>query len=100
MGTVTLYVGLAYDSMPASTGWQARLSADLEHYGRTLTEALSWIPDWAAAAVLLAAVALLAWRALGQVSQEDDSEEELGEGPEETKDEQETKEETFEYRDA
>lgn len=94
MGTVTLYVGLAYDSMPASTGWQARLSADLEHYGRAITEALSWIPGWAAAVALLVAVALLAWRALGQVSPE-----KAEESPEEPKEKQETKEETFEYRD-
>ena len=99
MGVVTLYVGLAYDSMPASTGWQANLSADLEHYGRAITEALSWIPGWAAAAVLLLAVALLAWRALGQVSRED-PEKEPEERPEELEEKQETKEETFEYRDA
>ncbi|MDP9485821.1 MAG: hypothetical protein M3Q49_08575 [Actinomycetota bacterium] len=98
MGAVTLYVGFAYDLMPASTGWQARLSADLEHYGRVVTEALSWIPGWAAAAALLAAVALLAWRALGEVSEEEPGEPE--EGPEEPKDTQETKEETLEYRDA
>ena len=99
MGVVTLYVGLAYDSMPASTGWQANLSADLEHYGRAVTEALSWIPGWAAAAALLVAVALLPWRALGQVSREE-AEEESEERPEEPKEKQETKEETLEYRDA
>ena len=99
MGAVTLYVGLAYDSMPASTGWQANLSADLEHYGRAITEALSWIPGWAAAVALLLAVALLAWRALGQVSRED-PEEEPEERPEEPEEKQETKEETLEYRDA
>ena len=98
MGAVTLYVGLAYDSMPASTGWQANLSAHLEHYGRAITEALSWIPGWAAAVALLLAVALLAWRALGQVSREE-PEEEYEERPEEPEEKQETKEETLEYRD-
>lgn len=98
MGVATLYVGLAYDSMPASTGWQANLSADLEHYGRVATEALAFIPGWAAALALLVAVALLAWRALGQVAQEE-PEEEAEARPEEPKDKQETKEETLEYRD-
>lgn len=96
MGAATLYVGLAYDSMPAASGWQARLSADLEHYGRVVTEALAWAPGWAAAVVLLVAVALLAWRALGQVSPDGPAD-----MPADTQgsEEQRTKEETFEYRD-
>jgi cytochrome c-type biogenesis protein len=94
MGTATLYVGLAYDAMPAGSGWQARLSADLEHYGRVVTEALAWVPGWAAAVGLLVVVALLARRALGQMSPD---------GPADTQEPEEkheTKEETLEYRDA
>jgi len=95
MGAATLYVGLAYDSMPASTGWQANLSADLEHYGRVVTEALSWIPGWAAAVALLIVVALLGLRALRQV----------GPGPvegdrEEDEEEPKNREETLEHRQA
>ncbi|MBA2712944.1 MAG: cytochrome c biogenesis protein CcdA, partial [Rubrobacteraceae bacterium] len=93
MGAATLYVGLAYDSMPAGSGWQARLSADLEHYGRAVTEALVWVPGWAAAVALLVVVALLAWRALRQVSPGEPA-------PAEESEEHETKEETIEYRDA
>lgn len=68
MGAGTLWIGLTRDSMPGASGWQATLSAKLQHYGRVITDALSWIPGWAGAAVLLIVVALLAWRALGQVT--------------------------------
>lgn len=95
MGAATLYVGLAYDSMPASTGWQANLSADLEHYGRVVTEALSWIPGWAAAVALLIVVALLGLRALRQVGPS------MDEGDrEEHEEEPNNKEETLEHRQA
>lgn len=99
MGVATLYVGLAYDSMPAASGWQANLSADLEHYGRVVTEALSWVPGWAGGALLLAAASLLAWRALRQVSHDETAPSEEPEKHEEPK-EHEEKEETLEYRDA
>ncbi|MDQ3317404.1 MAG: cytochrome c biogenesis CcdA family protein [Actinomycetota bacterium] len=102
MGTATLYVGLAYDSMPAGSGWQARLSADLEHYGRAVTEALAWVPGWAAAVALLAVVALLAWRALGQMGPDApaDPSADPPTDTQETEEKHETKEETLEYRDA
>lgn len=67
MGAATLWVGLAYDAMPSSSGWQARVSVHLQSYGQTVTEILSWIPSWAAVIMLLIVVALLAWRALGQI---------------------------------
>jgi cytochrome c-type biogenesis protein len=72
MGAATLYVGLAVDAMPASGGWQADLSVRLQGYGQALTEALSWIPGWVGAIVLLIVVALLAWRALRQVTPDPD----------------------------
>jgi hypothetical protein len=104
MGAATLYVGLAYEAMPASTGWQANIAADLQSYGQAATDALSWIPGWAAAVALLVVVALLARRALrqlgpapddeGQVSKDESSKDES------SKDESEAKEEIVEYRDA
>lgn len=83
MGTATLYVGLAYDAMPASEGWQARISVQLQSYGKAVTEALSWLPGWAGAVILLIVVALLAWRALRQVGSATDDDEEI-EGKAET----------------
>lgn len=90
MGAATLYVGLAYDAMPTPSGWQATLSVRLQHYGQTLTEALSWVPGWAAAIFLLVVVALLAWRALKQVTAEPV-------GKEKPHDESESKEEILEH---
>lgn len=94
MGGTMVWVGLAYDAMPASNGWQAGVAADLQHYGRVITDALVWIPGWAAVIALVAIVAGLAWRALAQ----------LGSGASEEPDEEaqteSQKEENFEYRDA
>jgi hypothetical protein len=53
--------------MAATTGWQARLSVRLQHYGQVVTDALSRLPGWAAIALLVIVVGLLAWRAAGQV---------------------------------
>lgn len=94
MGIVTVYVGFAYNAMPASRGWQASLSVWLQDHGRRITEALSWVPSWAAAVGLLALVALLALRALRQVADEEpEASDALPEDPK-------TKEETGERQDA
>lgn len=67
MGAATLWIGLTTDSMPATSGWQARLSVQLQSYGQVVTDALSRLPGWAAIALLVIVVGLLAWRAAGQV---------------------------------
>ena len=67
MGAGTLWIGLTTEAMPAADGWQASLSADLQHYGKVLTDALAWVPGWAAALALLALVGLLARRAFGEL---------------------------------
>lgn len=67
MGGVALYIGLAGDAMPSPTGWQADVSSQLQHYGKVVTDALSWIPRWAGALLLLAAVSALARRAFRQL---------------------------------
>lgn len=63
MGAATLAVGLTTDGMPAAGGWQAELSAKLQHYG-SVTDALSGLPGWTAALLLVAGIALLARRAM------------------------------------
>lgn len=68
MGVATLAIGLFSDSMPSGRGWQADLSAKLQHYGAKLTDALAFVPSWTAALLVLALVALLARRALRQVT--------------------------------
>ena len=67
MGAGTLWIGLATEAMPAADGWQAALSADLQHYGKVVTDALAWIPGWAAAVALVTVVAILARRAYAEL---------------------------------
>lgn len=70
MGGFALWMGLAGSPMPSPSGWQARLSAELSHYGRLITDALDWIPGWLAAGAFVAAgIALgrVAFRQLGWI---------------------------------
>ncbi|MHB1835959.1 MAG: cytochrome c biogenesis CcdA family protein, partial [Solirubrobacteraceae bacterium] len=67
MGGATLAIGLFGSSMPSGNGWQESLSATVQHWGAELTHALSFIPSWAAAPVLLIVIGLLARRALRQI---------------------------------
>lgn len=67
MGAAAVWIGLTSSAMPSGNGWQAELSVRLQHYGRLITDALAWVPGWAAATTLVAVVALLAHRALKQM---------------------------------
>ena len=67
MGAGTVYIGLAGAAMPSASGWQADVSAELQHYGKLATDALSWLPGWAGAAVLGLALTLLGRRAFRQL---------------------------------
>lgn len=67
MGIGTLWIGLAYDAMAPSSHWAAAFALRLQHYGQIVTEALAWLPNWAAATLLLVVAALLGRRALAQI---------------------------------
>jgi cytochrome c-type biogenesis protein len=67
MAGAMIWVGFTFGSMQTLTGWQATLAVSLQHIGRVITDAFAWLPNWAAALVLLLLIALLAWRALRQV---------------------------------
>jgi cytochrome c-type biogenesis protein len=67
MGGATMYIGLFKDSMPSPRGWQASLSATLQHYGTKITHALSFVPGWVAAVLLVMVIATLARHALRQL---------------------------------
>lgn len=96
MGVATLWIGVSGPSMPSPSGWTARVTARLQHYGQVLTDALSWIPGWAAILVLVAALALLGRRALRQIRPSSEPEiAEAGHGSSEA-----TKEEVLEHEDA
>ena len=75
MGLATLWVGLAYDSMPAAGGWASTVAVRLQGYGREITETLSALPRWLSALVLIAVAAWLARRALGQIAPKPNSRE-------------------------
>ncbi len=65
MGGGMIWVGLAGDAMPSTTGWQASFTLALQRAGRAATDALGWLPAWAAVLALVAIVAglaRLAWR--------------------------------------
>ena len=66
MGVAMIWVGLTASATAALTGWQATFFVSLQHIGRLITGALSWIPNWVAVALLALFIALLAWRALRQ----------------------------------
>jgi len=67
MGTATVWIALTGPAMPSGNGWQATLSARLQHYGKVITDALSWLPGWAATLILLGLVAVLARVAVRQL---------------------------------
>lgn len=71
MGTATLVVGLASDSMPNPSGWQARFGADLQHYASVLTKGLSGVPGAVVALTLVLAAVLLVRHALREVTGDD-----------------------------
>jgi cytochrome c-type biogenesis protein len=66
MGIASIVIALTGSSM-SNSGWQARLSLTLQQAGRTVTDALAWLPGWATAALLITAAALVLRRAGRQV---------------------------------
>jgi cytochrome c biogenesis protein CcdA len=67
MGAGTLYLGVTGPAMPAAGSWQSDVSSELQHYGSVITDAVSWVPGWAAGGALLVAVVLLARRAFREL---------------------------------
>lgn len=67
MGAWTLWMAARGESMAAATGWQARLTAELGHWGHDLSRALSVVPGWVAAVVLVGVVAVLGRQALREL---------------------------------
>ncbi|MEU7401881.1 cytochrome c biogenesis CcdA family protein [Streptomyces sp. NPDC044948] len=65
LGMGALTVGLAIKGPDmSSSGWRARLAADLDHYAAQVTDALAWVPGWAVALAAATVLALLIRRAL------------------------------------
>ena len=68
IGGSMLWVGLAYNSMPALSGWQAEFAVNLQHVGQVTTSTFSWVPNWLGWLVFLVVLGSLAWYALRQIS--------------------------------
>ncbi|MBA2237655.1 MAG: cytochrome c biogenesis protein CcdA [Lysobacter sp.] len=66
MGIFAVWVGLAGRSM-TSSGWQARVSLELQRIGRRVTDALDWLPGWTGWLLLIAVLALTTRTALRQL---------------------------------
>lgn len=49
-------------------GWQADLSARLQHYGRVVLSLVDAVPGWVTALVVFAGLGLLVWKAINQVA--------------------------------
>lgn len=67
IGAGMLWIGLTSTSMPPLTGWQAQFTVTLQHYGKVLTKAFSWVPNWAGLMLFLVLLAILAWLASRQM---------------------------------
>src|SRR6266849_2058756 len=86
IGGGMLWVGLQYSSMPPLADWQEQFAVGLQHVGQVITNTLTWLPNWAGAAILLALIGGLAWYALRQIGAHADE----GDGSEGTESARET----------
>jgi cytochrome c biogenesis protein CcdA len=66
IGGGMIWAGVTESAMPQLSGWQANLVVTLQHSGQVLTQAISWIPNWLGALLLLLALGGLSWYALKQ----------------------------------
>jgi cytochrome c biogenesis protein CcdA len=65
MGVLTAVLAFAGVAMPRR-GWQVTASARLQHYGKVVLSWLDGIPGWVSLLVVLGALGLLVWKAIGQ----------------------------------
>lgn len=70
IGGSMVWIGLVYHSMPPLADWQIRLSEGLQHSGQTITNALSWIPNWLGLLLFLLLLGGLALLAFKQINTE------------------------------
>jgi cytochrome c biogenesis protein CcdA len=78
IGSFMVAIAFSGNPMPSS-GWRLELTARLQHYGSVLTDWAETIPGWISAAALVALLAALAWRALGEAARGTDAPAELEE---------------------
>ena len=66
MGVVVIVIAFRGNAMPSS-GWQLSLSAHVQHYAHVIKVWAGTLPGWITGIGVFAALAALAWKALGQV---------------------------------
>ena len=71
MGALTVFIGVSGPSM-ADSGWQADVTARLDHYASLVQGGLGRLPGWVVAIVLAAAIAALARVAVRQTAVRDE----------------------------
>jgi cytochrome c-type biogenesis protein len=59
MGALTVVIAFTGPDMGTS-GWRVRVAANLQHWAAVTTRALSWLPGWIFALILVAVAALIA----------------------------------------
>lgn len=65
MGIFVIVIAFRGNAMPSS-GWQLSLSADVQHYAHLIKVWAGTLPGWITGIAIFAALAGLAWTALGQ----------------------------------
>jgi len=67
MGVLVIVLAFTGTAMPRG-GWQADLSARLQHDGHVVLSWVDAVPGWATALVVFAGLGLLVWKAINQVA--------------------------------
>ena len=71
MGILVVVLAFTGTAMPRG-GWQAELTARLQHYGKVILSWVDGVPGWITGLAVLGALGLLVWKAIGQAAAADD----------------------------
>lgn len=67
MGILVVALAFTGTAMPRG-GWQAELTARLQHYAKVVLSWVDAVPGWATTAAVFSALGLLIWKAMGQAT--------------------------------
>jgi len=79
MGVAVIVIAFQGNAMPSS-GWQLTLSAHVQHYAHLMGIWAGTLPGWITGLGIFAALAGLAWKALGQTGPSNDRHNDEGDG--------------------
>ncbi len=69
MGIFSLWMAASGNGMLPASGWQTNIALTLQHVGKQLTGALSWIPSLAAGVIIITALLFLIYKAIWQITE-------------------------------